>query len=104
MRLTVNEVGVLNPLGGSIPPRPTRNHLFIRVDGSNQETPNLTILGLSSVSRAPALQVGGQGFDPPSLPEVKTLFSHMGSFVFALWNNSEHIFTLVHLVMQVSNH
>ena len=34
------------------------------------EIPDLKIRGLSSVGRAPALQAGGQGFDPPSLHEV----------------------------------
>jgi hypothetical protein len=59
----------------------------MRGDVSERDTPDLTIRGLSSVGRAPALQAGGQGFDPPSLHEVKNSLVLAGEF-FLLWRKS----------------
>ena len=52
----------------------------LEVMTSVKEIPDLKIRGLSSVGRAPALQAGGQGFDPPSLHEVENSLVIVGEF------------------------
>ncbi len=45
--------------------------------------------GLSSVGRAPALQAGGQGFDPPSLHKVEGPVRNGWSFCFKVYSGFE---------------
>ena len=53
----------LSPFARFLKNRPVHGHAFIGVPGLNR----YLLRGCSSAGRAPALQAGGQGFEPPHL-------------------------------------